>query len=271
MERKFKGVWIPADTWLDRNLSITEKVMMVEIGSLETDARGCYASNAHFAEFFGLSISRVSEIISGLAAKGMLDVEQIREGKRVIERRIRVVPVETDRRQDQSNPFDKSNTPSENAANPFGKHVEPPSENTQGSNTKILSNTKSNKALSEKAQAEKGLLDAVEAFDLFWKSSLKNGSKKKAFELFQAYCKRTKTAPMAFAMVLINDTAARKKAQQFGFDKLHITTYLSQERWSDQVPAAETGKPSAFATDFDGKTYTGTANDDFADIFKDDE
>lgn len=265
MERKFKGVWIPADTWLDRNLSITEKVMMVEIGSLETDARGCYASNAHFAEFFGLSISRVSEIISGLAAKGMLDVEQIREGKRVIERRIRVVPVETERRQDQSSPFDKSNTPSENAANPFGKHVEPPSENTQGSNTNILSNTKSSKALST------GVVEgAVDAFELFWKSSLKNGSKKKALELFNAYCKRTKTDAMALALILVNDTAARKKAQQFGFDKLHVTTYLSQERWTDQVPAAETGKPSAFATDFAEKTYEGTANDDFADCFKDD-
>lgn len=262
MERKFKGVWIPADTWLDRNLSITEKVMMVEIGSLETDARGCYASNAHFAEFFGLSISRVSEIISGLAAKGMLDVEQIREGKRVIERRIRVVPVETERREDQSNTFDKSNTPSENAANPFGKHVEPPSGNTQGSNTNILSNTKSSKTLST---------DEADAFELFWKSSLKNGSKKKAGELFKAYCKRTSTEPLALAMVLINDTAARKKAQQFGFDKLHITTYLSQERWNDQVPAAETGKTTAFSTDFADKEYKGTANDDFDDCFKGEE
>lgn len=70
--RKFQGVWIPADIWLDRGLSITEKVMLVEIGSLQDDERGCYASNAHFAEFFGLSISRVSEIISALAAKALI-------------------------------------------------------------------------------------------------------------------------------------------------------------------------------------------------------
>jgi len=130
LARKFKGVWIPAELWLNRELSITEKVMLVEIGSLESDERGCYASNAHFAKFFGLSISRVSEIVSGLSLKNCVTVEQIREGKRVIERRIRMIT-----------PFDKPNTPSENTANPFGKGDEPPSEKAQGSNTKILSNT----------------------------------------------------------------------------------------------------------------------------------
>lgn len=127
--RKFQGVWIPAELWKDRTLSITEKVMLVEIGSLEDDERGCYASNAKFAEFFDLSISRVSEIISGLAEKRLVSVEQIRDGVRVVERRIRLI-----------HPFGKPNTPSENAANPFGKEGEPPSENTQGSNT-LLSNT----------------------------------------------------------------------------------------------------------------------------------
>lgn len=121
------------------------------------------------------------------------------------------------------------------------------------------------KALSENGDAGR------DAFELFWKASLKNGSKKKAAELFAAYCKRTKTEPMALALILVNDTAARKKAQQFGFDKLHVTTYLSQERWNDQVPAAEAGKPSTFATDFDGKEYKGTDNDDFADFLKDDQ
>lgn len=135
LARKFQGVWIPADLWLDYGLSITEKVMLVEIGSLQDKQRGCYASNAHFAEFFGLSISRVSEIISGLAGKELVDVELIRDGKRVVERRIRI-----------KNPFGKPNTPSENAANPFGKGDEPPSENTEGSNTKE-NNTGSNKGV----------------------------------------------------------------------------------------------------------------------------
>ncbi|WP_203234332.1 helix-turn-helix domain-containing protein [Burkholderia mayonis] len=124
-QRKFQGVWIPADLWLDRTMSITEKVMLAEIDSLEDKERGCYASNAYFAEFFGLSISRVSEIISSLAAKKLVDVQLIRDGKRIVERQIRLLPP----------PFGKPNTPSENTANPFGKGDEPPSEKAKGNST----------------------------------------------------------------------------------------------------------------------------------------
>ncbi|WP_296271748.1 hypothetical protein [Pseudomonas sp. UBA6323] len=134
--RKFQGVWIPASLWLDHTLSSNEKVMLVEIASLEDEVRGCYSTNAHFAQFFGLSISRVSEIISGLAERGLITVELVREGKRVVERRLRL-----------SNPFDKPKTPSENAANPFGKGDEPPSENTQGSNTKSSNTLRVSKSI----------------------------------------------------------------------------------------------------------------------------
>lgn len=87
-KRAFRGVWIPAEIWLSRDLTLQEKVMLVEIDSLQAGERGCYKSNKRFAEFFQLSPSRVSEIISGLAKKGWLRIEQIRNGKQVIERRL---------------------------------------------------------------------------------------------------------------------------------------------------------------------------------------
>lgn len=133
--RQFKGVWIPAEVWLDHSLSITEKVMMVEIGSLQDPVRGCYASNSHFARFFGLSSSRVSEIISALSAKGLLRVELIRDGRQVVERRVRL-----------SNLFGKSNTYSENAATLFGKHGDPYSEKAEESNTKSNSTNEGERA-----------------------------------------------------------------------------------------------------------------------------
>lgn len=235
--RKFQGVWIPADLWLDRDLSLTDKVMLVEIASLETEERGCYASNSHFSEFFGLSNSRVSEIINALAKRGLLTIELIREGKQVVERRIWI-----------ATPFGKPNTPSENAVTPFGKRGYPPSENAEGSNTK--SNNTNNKTIT----------DVSDAFELFWQSTFRNGSKKKSKEIFAAIVKREKRDPMEFARILVVDVIARKESAQYGFDKLHITTYLNQERWNDNLTPGDnpgTGQP------FAAGSYVGTEEPDF--------
>jgi hypothetical protein len=89
-ERVFKGIWIPKEIWLSKELSLREKVMLAEIDSLEDEERGCYASNAHFAEFFGLSVKTVSEIINNLVKKGWIHYEMIKEGEQIIERRLRV-------------------------------------------------------------------------------------------------------------------------------------------------------------------------------------
>lgn len=87
-ERAFRGVWIPADIWLNRELSLQEKVMLIEIDSLQHPQKGCFKSNKKLAEFFGLSPNRVSEVISSLKKKGWVSVKQIREGKQIVERRI---------------------------------------------------------------------------------------------------------------------------------------------------------------------------------------
>lgn len=139
--RQFKGVWIPAEVWLDRDLSITEKVMMVEISSLQDPDRGCYASNSHFGKFFNLSNSRISEIISSLAAKGLVTIELVRDGRQVVERRVRLTDL-----------FGKANTYSEKASTPFGKGVDPYSGKAKGSNTKIINTSKGEKG--ERAEAQ---------------------------------------------------------------------------------------------------------------------
>ena len=54
MERDFKGVWIPREIWLSEELSLMEKILFVEIHSLDNE-RGCFASNQYFADFFGMS------------------------------------------------------------------------------------------------------------------------------------------------------------------------------------------------------------------------
>ena len=72
--RDFKGVWIPKEIWLNNDLSIIEKVLLVEIDSLDNSERGCFASNEYLAKFVQLSESRVAHIISDLKKRKYLIV-----------------------------------------------------------------------------------------------------------------------------------------------------------------------------------------------------
>ncbi len=88
MDRNFRGIWIPAELWLNRELSAQEKLFLVEIDSLDRDERRCFASNKYFAKFFNLSTSRVSEIIVALEKKGLIGREDIKQGKQTISRHL---------------------------------------------------------------------------------------------------------------------------------------------------------------------------------------
>jgi hypothetical protein len=70
--RDFKGVWIPKEIWLNSDLSIIEKVLLVEIDSLDNSDRGCFASNEYLAKFVQLSEGRVANIIVELKKKGFI-------------------------------------------------------------------------------------------------------------------------------------------------------------------------------------------------------
>ena len=88
VSRDFKGIWIPKEIWLDKNLTIQEKVFLAEIDSLEGE-NGCFASNAYFAEFFGMTKDRVKQIISSLVEKGYITNQLIyKEGTKQVEKRI---------------------------------------------------------------------------------------------------------------------------------------------------------------------------------------
>ena len=89
-DRKFEGVWIPAEFWLDENLSIMEVVLLTEIKSLDNE-KGCFASNAYLSNFFGLSKGRISQLVNQLKDKGYITVKYQREGKQIKQRVIRVV------------------------------------------------------------------------------------------------------------------------------------------------------------------------------------
>ena len=87
-KRDFKGVWIPKEIWLSTDLKVMEKLILVEIDSLDNED-GCFASNEHFSKFFSLSKNRCSEIIKSLEEKGYIKIDYIyQEGSKAISRRV---------------------------------------------------------------------------------------------------------------------------------------------------------------------------------------
>ena len=89
MERAFRGIWIPKEIWLNKDLSTNEKILLAEIESLGGLNDGCFASNQYFANFFDLSKDRISKLISGLKNKGYITVELVyKEGTCEVDKRI---------------------------------------------------------------------------------------------------------------------------------------------------------------------------------------
>lgn len=135
VNRDFKGVWIPAEYWLDPNLTMMEIMFITEIDSLD-HGEGCFASNNHFADFFGVTPGRASQIINSLKKKGYIELDYERNGKQVVRRLIRVV-------RKLKGVFRKLN---EGIKYSKGGYLE----NAEGSNT-LLSNTESNTEEGSKA------------------------------------------------------------------------------------------------------------------------
>lgn len=126
LNRAFKGIWIPKEIWLNEDLTVMEKLFLVEIDSLDNE-KGCYASNNYFADFFGISKGRCTQIIKSLEKKGLVTIKLEREGKNISKRIIKVV-------NKVNTLVNKLNTPSENIKHPYLENAQ--ENNTSNNNTR---------------------------------------------------------------------------------------------------------------------------------------
>jgi len=73
MLRHFTHLVIPAEIWLNKNISIHAKALWAELRSLhDPGAGGCYASDEYLCEFLNLKKSRLYEIIAELKLNNLL-------------------------------------------------------------------------------------------------------------------------------------------------------------------------------------------------------
>ena len=89
MERDFKGIWIPKEIWLDKNMGVLDKVILMEVDSLCSDEEYCYASNEYLAEFCNCTETKVSTSISKLIKLGYLEIIKFDGRKRYLKSRLK--------------------------------------------------------------------------------------------------------------------------------------------------------------------------------------
>lgn len=90
IERDFKGIWIPKEIWLIDEINVLEKVLLIEIDSLDNDF-GCIASNEYFANFLGISETRVSQMISNLKKLDYIYEESFDGRRRILKSAIKII------------------------------------------------------------------------------------------------------------------------------------------------------------------------------------
>lgn len=87
-ERDFKGIWIPAEVWLDERLNPLEKVILMEIDSLDCGEKGCYASNEYIAGFCQCSESKVAHAVTRLVELGYVSRKSFDGRQRILQSRL---------------------------------------------------------------------------------------------------------------------------------------------------------------------------------------
>lgn len=73
--QKLKGLWIPAEILLNKELSDKEKIILSMILYLSEEKGSCFASNKYISNIVNVTPERVSKIISSLKDKGYVKVK----------------------------------------------------------------------------------------------------------------------------------------------------------------------------------------------------
>lgn len=137
-ERDFKGIWIPKEIWLNNDLTIMEKLFLVEIDSLDSSEKHCYASNKYFSDFFQLSKGRCTQVIKSLEEKKLINITYIRDGKEIKERIIEVVRIINTPIEYINYPVNFLNYPGKFSKSPYLENDE---ENNTSLNNTYINNT----------------------------------------------------------------------------------------------------------------------------------
>ena len=91
--QKLKGLWIPVEVLLNKDLSDKEKIILSIILYLSEETKSCFASNKYIASIVNVTENRVSKIISSLKDKEYIKVKlKYKTDSKEIEQR-QIIPI----------------------------------------------------------------------------------------------------------------------------------------------------------------------------------
>lgn len=240
--RKFSGIWIPASLWLAEGLSPNLKVLLVEIDSLDNGERGCFASNAYFANFLQVSESQASRLINILVKKGLISSELIKSKGKNNERRLHVlVPIDqvfSDEIQDQilaiggirKNAEGVSAKMQRGSPQKCGEGIRKNAEDNKPSNKPV------NKPIKDIVPPQKTPSKNEVEFEAFWKAyPNKKSGKTKARESFEKVMKNGVSLETLLTSI---GTHAKTRTWVEGFVP-HATTWLNQARYEAEFSPSD--------------------------------
>ncbi len=129
--RQFKGIWIPADIWLSKELKPIDKILLADIDSFTGNGKAFYKSNATIAKELGVSVSTAKRAIKALLTQKYIHISGT-TSKRVCRSLIGYRDSGQPERDEVQNEFDKvQNDP------PLGSNC-PPTNTVTSSKTNSL-------------------------------------------------------------------------------------------------------------------------------------
>lgn len=231
-ERDFKGVWIPKEIYVNRDLNPTEKFLLVEIDSLAKNGE-CFASNEHFAQFLQISKDRVSKLLTKLRRMGLIEIVLIyKQGSKEIEKRI-ITPLGA-----------VTYTPRREHLDPIGADTDTPLGADAYDNNTVINNTNNNtisinKKINKKGQKNSNSAELESEFESLWRKYPRKIGKAKAL---QSYIKARKSKKYTYEQI---DSGLNKYIEYLemnGTDEQfiqHGSTWFNQENFLSEYESTQ--------------------------------
>jgi hypothetical protein len=202
---------IPAHIRYDALLPANAKLLYGELTALCNAEGYCWASNAYFAELYGVSKKSISNWITSLAKRGYISVEmKYKEGTaEILDRYIRIVPEGIE------------------------KNFHTPMEEKVKDNNTGFNNTSNN------------TLEDIYPFDEFWTTYPKKKAKEAARKAW-AKLKPDESLGKTIIQAVLESAKTQDWKKENGKYIPHPATYLNGKRWEDERNDANgqnTGNP----------------------------